>query len=83
MNHLALNNISKKEDNVDKACCHPFCCCHYHTALRGSLVVSPFKKIRVNWQHLHPDWTFPSMAVLHMTSPPRGRCHSSKHHWLM
>lgn len=33
--------------------------------------------------HLHPDWTFPNMAALHMTSLPRVRCHNSKHRWLM
>lgn len=31
----------------------------------------------------HPDWTFPSMVVLHTTSLPKGQYHNSRHHWLM
>lgn len=31
----------------------------------------------------HPDWTSPSMVVLHMTSLPKGQYHNSRHHWLM
>lgn len=43
---------------------------------------SLFENITQTTTDSHPDWTFPSMASLHRTSPPREQSHSSMRHLL-